>query len=283
MALLTIACSFVYCIKVYLQNMFSDDKTDTQSSAGLPSYTTSVRNRSARAVYRRVRKVLWLQWRGITIVVCILVDVIFFSVVFIWLNDITSHALENVDEMGDYLKCLLKSPTDPEPCFPLGQSLAVDQSTVTAILMMLSIAGLQVFLLLGRRSMITGWRDFLRKKFSKNREFVSLDARNPTEDVRPFELKNFEPQSPPNVHSPPGLASYAVADMRTDTPDYFHKETQHDYYSRETQQREYKSPTLSFSTPRPQSRAATHVEWDPRSSHARGGLGLHPPDYDAKV
>jgi hypothetical protein len=218
-----------------------------------------------------------------TIVVCILVDVIFFSVVFIWLNNITSNAINNLKELEPFLFCLMGSPHNPESCFPKGQALAVDQSTVTAILMMLSIAGLQVFLLLGRRSMITGWRDFLRNKFSKNREFVSLDARNPTEDVRPFELKNFEPQSPPNVHSPPGLASYTIANMRVDTPDHFHKETQHDYYPQETQQREYKSPTLSFSHPRPQSRAATHVEWDPRSSHARGGLGLHPPDYDAKV
>jgi hypothetical protein len=254
--------------------MFSDDKTETQSSAGLPSYTTSLRNRSARAVYRRVRKVLYLQWRGITIVVFILVDVIFFSVVFIWLNSITSHATKNVEELYPYIVCLMTHPTDPEPCFPLGQDMAVDQSTVTAILMMLSIAGLQVFFLLGRWSMVVGWRDLIRSKFSKNREFVSLDARNPTEDLRHFELKNFdEPQSPPSAYNTPGLASYAMGNARSDTPDHFHKEVQ----------REYKSPTLSFSTPRPQSRAATHVDWDPRSSMARGGLGLHPPDYDSKI
>lgn len=266
--------TFVYCIKVYLQNMFSDDKTETQSSAGLPSYTTSLRNRSARAVYRRVRKVLYLQWRGITIVVFILVDVIFFSIVFIWLNSVTSHATDNVEELYPYIMCLMDNPTNPKPCFPLGQDMAVDQSTVTAILMMLSIAGLQVFFLLGRWSMVVGWRDLIRSKFSKNREFVSLDARHPTEDIRQFELKNFdEPQSPPNAYNTPGLASYAMGNARSDTPEHFHKEFQ----------RDYKSPTLSFSTPRPQSRVATHVDWDPRSSMARGGLGLHPPDYDSKI
>jgi hypothetical protein len=260
---------FVYCIKVYLQNMFSDDKTETQSSAGLPSYTTSIRARSARAVYRRVSKVVWLQWRGITVVVFILVDVIFFSVVFIWLNSVTSHAVDHVEELAPFLFCLMENPNKPDPCFPLGQDLAIDQSTVTAILIMLSIAGLQVFFLLSRWSMVTGWRDLIRTKISKNREFVSLDARNPTEDVRHFELKSFEPQSPPSAYTSPGLAS-----PRSDTPDYFHKEIQ----------REYKSPKLSFSTPRPQSKAAAaHVDWDPKSSHARGGLGLHPPDYDSKI
>ncbi|KAJ4372181.1 hypothetical protein N0V83_003954 [Neocucurbitaria cava] len=265
--------TFAYCIKVYLQNMFSDEKTETQSSAGLPSYTTSVRARSARAVYRRVRKVLWLQWRGITVVVFILVDVIFFSVVFIWLNSLTTHAADNVEELMPFLICLIKNPTSPEPCLPLGQALAVDESTVIAILMMLSIAGIQVFILLVRWGMIKGWYDLFRG--NKNREFVSLDAKHHTETPRTYELKQFEPQyepqSPPSALTAPGIASYT--NFRTDTPDYFSKETQ----------REYRSPTLSFSTPRPQSRSAAQVEWDPRSSHARGGLGLHPPDFEDKI
>jgi hypothetical protein len=206
-------------------------------------------------------------------VVFILVDVIFFSVVFIWLNSVTTHAVDNVEVLYPFLGCLATHPNKPDPCFSLGQDLAVDQSTVTAVLIMLSIAGLQVSFLLGRWSMVTGWRDFIGNKFSKNREFVSLDARNPTEDAK-YELKSLEPQSPPSAYTTPGLASYAMTSPRSDTLDYFHKEIQ----------REYKSPTLSFSAPRPQSRAvATHVDWDPASSHARGGLGLHPPDYDAKI
>jgi hypothetical protein len=266
---------FGYCIKVYLQNMFSDDRTETQSSAGLPSYTTSMRTRSARAVYRRVRKVLWLQWRGITIVVFILVDVIFFSVVFIWLNSLTSHARDNVEELRPFLFCLMNSPSDPSSCFELGQDLAVNESTVIAILMMLSIAGIQCFVLLARGSMFSGWLELFRNKLSKNREFVSLDARNFAEHSRNYELKKFEEstiQSPANVLTPPpDIAGYGH--YRSDTPDYFTKETQ----------REYRSPTLSFSTPRPQSRSAPHVGWDPRSTHARGGLGLHPPEFDDKI
>jgi hypothetical protein len=271
---------FVYCIKVYIRNMFSDDKTDTQSSAGLPSYTTSLRNRSARAVYRRVRKVLWLQWRGITVVIFILVDVIFFSVVFVWLNALTSHAKDNVKDIVPFLLCLMNSPTDPDPCFPLGQDLAINESTVIAILMMLSIAGIQVFVLLARGSMFLGWYEFFKSKFSKNREFVSLDARNLAEHNhnhnQNYELKHMDNEclrSPESaLTSPPEIAGYGG--FRSDTPDYFSKETQ----------REYKSPTLSFSTPRPHSRTPTQVDWDPRATHARGGLGFHPPaDKETKI
>lgn len=254
--------------------MFSDDKTETQSSAGLPSYTTSVRARSARAVYHRVKKVLWLQWRGITIVVCILVDVIFFAIVFIWLNSLTSHAKENVDHIMPFLLCLAVHSTDPEPCLPLGQELAVNESTVIAVLLLLSIAGLQLFALFARGSMFKAWYELFRNKFSKNREFVSLDAKHHAENPHTYELKRFEQttiQSPDSVLTPPPeIAGY---NFRSDTPDYFQKETQ----------REYRSPTLSFSTPHPQPRAVTQVGWDPRSTHARGGLGLHPPEYDVKI
>lgn len=132
--------TFVYCIKVYLQNMWSDDKTETQSSAGLPSYTTSVRTRSARVVYRRVRKVVWLQWRGITIVVFILVDVIFFSVVFIYLNSVSGNAVNNIEKAMPFLLCLITNPTKLDKCYSFGQDLFVNQSTVVAILIMLSVS-----------------------------------------------------------------------------------------------------------------------------------------------
>lgn len=255
--------------------MWSDDKTETHSSAGLPSYTGSVRTRSARVVYRRVRKVLWLQWRGITIVVFILVDVIFFSVVFIWFNSLQSHALDDLDHLQPYLKCLMFSYPAVEPCLQYGQDLAINQPTVIAVLIMLSIAGLQTFFLLLRWSMVTGWVELFKSKFSKNREFVSLDARHYQENPKNYELKKFEQtdlQSPQNAFSSPDFS-----DHRDDTLDYFHKETE----------RPYRSPTQSYSTPRPFSQEAItaypRVDWDPRSTHARGGLGLHPPGFDSKI
>jgi hypothetical protein len=123
--------------------MWSDDKTETQSSAGLPSYTTSVKTRSARAVYRRVRKVLWLQWRGITIVVFILVDVIFFSVVFIYLNSVTLHATDDIKKAMPFLTCLMANPIKHDKCTDLGQALFVDLHTVIAVLVMLSVSTCQ--------------------------------------------------------------------------------------------------------------------------------------------
>lgn len=270
--------TFGYCIKVYLQSMWNDDNTETQSSMGLPSYTTSVKTRSPRAIYRRVRKVVYLQWRGITIVVFILVDVVFFSVVFIWLNSITSHATDEIEQAMPFLLCLLKNPNSHEQCTPLAEALFVNKSTVIAVLLMLSLAGLQVFILLVRTSMFTGWVDLVRCKFGNKREFVSLDAHKYAVGDHQFELAQVQPS----------IATYPVAGSAdaspispkekggvidpyrrsiTGTPDYFSKEAT----------REYTTPNLSFSTPRAPSQAVTRAEWDPRATHARGGLGFHPP------
>jgi hypothetical protein len=256
-------------------SQLSEDRTETQSSAGLP-YSTSVRTRSARAIYQRVRSVVYLQWRGIAIVTIILIDVVFFAVVFIWLNALTSHAKENVDDLAPYLLCLMSNPSNPAPCFSLGQELAVNEATVIAVLMMLSVAGFQVFLLIARGSLFVAWYELFRNRFTKNRDFVSLDAKHSAQNPHNFELKHVHTsitRSPDGgISPPPNVAGYH---LRSDTPDYFSKETQ----------REYRSPTGSFSTPKPLSRTMTQVEWDPKSSHAKGGLGFHPPEYalDAKM
>ncbi|PVI08184.1 hypothetical protein DM02DRAFT_690679 [Periconia macrospinosa] len=254
--------TFAYCMKVYIQNIWSDD-TETQSmSTGLPSYTNSVHTRSARAVYRRVSKVVWLQWRGIAIVVFILVDVIFFSVVFIYLNDITTHAMDDIEKAKPFIACLMKNPVNHESCTALGEALFISKSTVIAILIMLSLAGIQVFVLLFRTTMITAWVDLFRHKG----EFVSLDAKHDNHHIesQQYELNKFavSPVSvAPNAINSPGFETEIRS--QTTSPDFSNEA-----------QRNYQTPKQSFSAPL----SPTHRgDWNPQSTHARGGLGFHPP------
>lgn len=143
--------------------------------------------------------------------------------------------------------------------------------------------------------MFTGWKIWFQEKLSSSkREFVSLDARRFSSDARTFELLKVGGQSPGYVSamqtpggetytstlqvlktpesavtSPSGTYGYNSPGSPVsgrETPDYFGKEVQ----------RTYRSPTHSFSTPRAPSATAVQVDWDPRSTHARGGLGLHP-------
>jgi len=72
-------------------------------------------------------------------VVFILVDVIFFSVVFIYLNSVTLHATDDIKKAMPFLTCLIRNSTEHEQCTSLGQALFVDLHTVIAVLIMLSV------------------------------------------------------------------------------------------------------------------------------------------------
>lgn len=133
---------FLYCIKVYLRNVWSDNRTETNGSSGLPSYhSSSVRTASARAVYQRVKKVLWLQWRSITIVFFLLIDIIFFAIVWVQMDNALETAKNgNLTNFMPYLTCLLENGSDREKCFASGQKALINESTAVAILMLLSVS-----------------------------------------------------------------------------------------------------------------------------------------------
>jgi hypothetical protein len=216
--------------------------------------------------------VVYLQWRGILIVVCLLIDVIFFSVVFLTMDSDVQRLVQNVDEALPWLFCLIEHSTDRSKCFSLAQKNFPNSAIVITVLILLSLAGVEAALLLTRPAVFTSWWHVVQARFGKKREFVSLDARRFSSDARTFELlkvgQNAALKSPETAYTSPitfdPTDSYPY--RRSETPDFL-KESQ----------RDYQSPKLSFSSPRAPSQAAGRMEWDPRSTHARGGLGLHPP------
>ncbi|KXT07624.1 hypothetical protein AC578_10148 [Pseudocercospora eumusae] len=207
--------TFGYCIHVYLKNLWTDasDVSTNASSGGLPSYQGSVRTMTARAVYRRLKKVLWLQWRGICIVSIVLVDVIFFSIVFVSLDGMQVSITNDLEKVKPWLFCLAQHPNDKNKCLPLVQGWLVNEPTVVAVLLLLALMGLQVFLLLTRPSFFPAWWHYFRSKVSpKHQEFVSLDARheimrsNSNAELlkyqRGHQATTFEMQSkPPFIHT----------------------------------------------------------------------------------
>ena len=131
--------TFGYCIKVYLASL-ADDSTTTNSS-GLPSYTNSVRGTiSPRQAYRRVRRVIELQWRGIAIVLLIIADVIFFAVVFVFMDDLESNILKNPLKAETWLACLIENKGLKDQCLQFAGTLRVNEATVTAVLVLLSVS-----------------------------------------------------------------------------------------------------------------------------------------------
>jgi len=131
--------TFGYCIKVYLQSL-ADEATTTNSS-GLPSYSGSIRpTLSPRQTYKRVRRVLELQWRGIVIVLVIIADVIFFAVVFVFLDNIESRLVNDPSKAFSWLGCLITSNGDKNKCLKLAEPLVINIATVMAVLLLLSVS-----------------------------------------------------------------------------------------------------------------------------------------------
>ncbi len=272
-----------YCIQVYLKALM-DDTTTTDNSSGLPSYSGSVRTVSA---YRRVRRVIGLQWRGILVVVVIIADVVFFSVIFVSMDNTTEAVMTDLTKAEPWLLCLVLNGGNKSACLDKASGLVVKEATVLAVLIMLSVSltlhsvdirlmtpkmnGLWIFIFLGRWSMITGGIDLFRQRFSRSREFVSVDARRFSNDPRTYEMLRATPQATIPKSPDPLLASPADSSSVTFSPI-----TKTEYYGTEAK---YASPTLSFSSPKPPSSSATR-EWDPRSTHARGGYPLGQDDLN---
>nr|POE58029.1 hypothetical protein CFP56_74893 [Quercus suber] len=172
--------TFGYCINVYLKNLWTEQSphsSTTASSTGLPSYSNSVRTQTARAVWRRLQKVLWLQWRGICIVTIILFDVVFFSTIFVYLDRMQASIQHDYTKVYPWLYCLVLNNGNKNDCLPEIGSWLVSEGMVTAVLILLSLAGVQVFIFLTRPSIFSAWSIFIQSKLSRQqREFISLDA-----------------------------------------------------------------------------------------------------------
>ncbi|ESZ99576.1 hypothetical protein SBOR_0049 [Sclerotinia borealis F-4128] len=246
--------TFGYCIKVYLSSL-ADSSNTTETSGVLPSYTNSLRTVSPRQAYRRVRRVIELQWRGIAIVLVIVTDVVFFAIVFVFMDDLETNILKDPTKAEQWLTCLLQTAGDRNACLSLASALVVNEATVGAVLVMLSLNGFWAALFLGRKAMFTGWIEMYRGKMKPNNEFISADV-HAFKDPRAYEMlskdrdqrdiKTVEAYETPDIVTP-------ISPLRKsgrETPDYFGREAR------------YKSPSSSFSKPNPPQ------SWDSTSTYA---------------
>lgn len=140
-AALTIVIQFAtfgYCIKVYLASL-ADNNATTENSSGLPSYSNSIRTMTPRQAYRRVRRVIQLQWRGITIVLVIVCDVVFFAIVFVFQDNTLQNIKNDPTVAADWIKCLAFSGGDRDACLSYANGFVVSIATVGAVLILLAV------------------------------------------------------------------------------------------------------------------------------------------------
>ena len=138
--------TFGYCIKVYIRSLFedSDNSTSQASSHGLPSYSSrsgSIKTVTAKQAYRRIQKVIALQWRGTVIVLIIIVNVVFLAVVFVQMDNTVTAAVHHLERAEPWLLCLVMNDGNKNACLDKVKSadLVTSEATVMAVLILLSV------------------------------------------------------------------------------------------------------------------------------------------------
>jgi hypothetical protein len=234
------------------------------------------------------------------LILFILVDVAYFTTVFLYLDKAQKNALENPKSVYPWLLCLVANKGNKQPCLEKAQHIFARMPVVVAVLFLLGVSllralvrtcsltlaqatGIQVFLLMARVPMLGAWRDlFVNLIHGKKREFISLDARQMTPDISKIPMtKVTTPNAPSQTPASPPAASPPVARPGGYTSGTTAGRPSEDYfsiYSKEKElEREYKTPSRSFSSPNSPAVRNTVEFWDPRSGDGRYGLGLHPP------
>ena len=147
--------TFGYCVRVYIRAYLNDDAHSTsENRSGLPSHNGSIKTVTTRQAYQRVKKVVALQWRGMVIVIIIIVNVIFLAIVFVSMDNSVQAARKNLGKAESWLLCLVGHPTDKNACLDQVASadLVQSEATVMAVLILMSVSVVQEFFAV-RRSM----------------------------------------------------------------------------------------------------------------------------------
>lgn len=269
-ALFLQVATIAYCTHIYLRSLFDKSASTSGSSgaAALPSYTSSVRTVTARQAYRRMRRVLQLQWRGITLVLIILANVIFFAVVFINLDNAVAPNAHNAETAVPWLRCLTLTKGDMEACREYAAAIGPNEETLLAVVFLLSLVGFWNFILFARPSMFAGWFDLFRS-VKRDHEFVSADAaHNRFGDNKGFEMLTTSVKSPDTFGrspSPSRMAGFSRSPVSSPIPPLSPTYNSNVTVAREAR---YVRPSLSFSGPRPPSSLHNSRDWDPQSSFA---------------
>ncbi|KAI5368390.1 hypothetical protein Slin15195_G035240 [Septoria linicola] len=156
--------TMIYCIRVYLSSAWNKRNDPCTMSA---SIVGSSRTHSARAKARRVRQVLLLQWRSLTLAFLAVFTTAFVCVVFMVFDDnVRSRAFANVDTLIPWILCILETQ-DKERCTHLIQRLVLPQDLAVATLFILAFVGIEAFFLLCRKDVFTAWWTLLSSLLGK--------------------------------------------------------------------------------------------------------------------
>lgn len=94
---------------------------------------------TARQTFRRVERVIELQWRGAFIVVVIIAEVVFFSIVFVSMDNSSQINEQLLEKAEPWLGCLSETGGDKNKCLSFAKDLVKSEGVVLAVLIVLGV------------------------------------------------------------------------------------------------------------------------------------------------
>jgi hypothetical protein len=141
-----------YCVHVYIKSLMDDKSTTTNTSSNMQSYSGSISTRTAKQTFRRVKRVVELQWRGACIVLLIIGEVIFFSVVFVSMDNSFQVSDELIRKATPWLTCLVDPNQTKDDCLPLIGDVTQSEAVVLTVLIFLAVSPL-----VSTREILSDW------------------------------------------------------------------------------------------------------------------------------
>lgn len=74
------------------------------------------------------------------IVLLVVAEVILFSVVSMFMDDVQTKLLRDPTKAGDWILCMIDNERDGNECTHLAQKLVVNEATIIAVLLLLSVS-----------------------------------------------------------------------------------------------------------------------------------------------
>lgn len=219
-ALLT-SSTTIFCLWVYLKDLGKKNKggggggksygnstqQDDESIAPNTQSGWTSRNSTRKLAWSRVKVVLLAQWRSVLLSTLVIVMVLYYGTVFVKQTNTGLDAVDPDKQAGvtTWAICIVLNSGDKTMCEPLSHVLGLDENAVIAAWFIAGLVGTFTFLLMVRRSMITGWwfcirhpRQWKRTESIGGQDFFIVGAGGGGGGGEPFEPhNNHDPEHEP--------------------------------------------------------------------------------------
>jgi len=269
-------------LKVYLQKYRDEGRNNPQESLPASLTPSDSTSRRRRDVYKRITKVLQLQWRALTIAILVLIIIVLLSVVFILVDSETLAAAHDAELILPWEICLVRTAGDAAACLKYVHGLAPNEALLIATLVILSLTGVAAYLVLNPLAVLSAWKDFLQDKRRSKRAPSSPE--NPTEMIGFQEVRPMAKRVPPTVASrvsspiPDGLRSHSVPDVSRS----FRSES-FDFLNNSDLEKESPDPGRSSIGQPARSSMALDLDWEERNSFAAWHRDKEPTETHNEV